>query len=106
MQLESKADKVTLTIKDATGKVVDVKELGEQAAGNTYFAWDGKDADGNKLADGNYTFTVDASYGGKKVVATAMQIGTVSAVVRSGTGFKLDLGTMGEFAFSDVQEII
>ena len=106
MQLESKADKVTLTIKDSTGKSVQVKELGEQAAGNSYFAWDGKDTAGNALADGTYTFTVDATYGGKAVTATAMQVGTVSAVVRSGTGFKLDLGTMGEFAFSDVQEII
>lgn len=106
MQLESKADKVTLTIKDSTGKAVQIKELGEQAAGNSYFAWDGKDTSGNALADGTYTFTVDATYAGKKVVATAMQVGTVSAVVRSGTGFRLDLGAMGEFAFSDVQEII
>lgn len=106
IQLESKADKVSLTIKDSTGKTVQVEELGEQAAGNSYFAWDGKDSSGNALADGGYTFTVDATYDGKKVTATAMQVGTVSAVVRSGTGFKLDLGSMGEFAFSDVQEII
>ena len=106
IQLESKADKVTLTIKDATGKAVQITELGEQAAGNAYFAWDGKDSAGKVLADGAYTFTVDATYAGKKVEATAMQVGTVSAVVRSGTGFKLDLGTMGEFAFTDVQEII
>lgn len=106
MQLESKADKVTLTITDSAGKVVQVKELGEQAAGNSYFAWDGKDSTGKALADGNYTFAVSASYAGKTVAATAMQVGTVSAVVKSGTGFKLDLGAMGEFAFSEVQEII
>ncbi|MDP3539386.1 MAG: flagellar hook assembly protein FlgD [Azonexus sp.] len=106
MQLQSNADKVTLTISDSTGKAVQVKELGEQAAGNSYFAWDGKDSSGKALADGNYTFAVSASSAGKPVTATAMQVGTVSAVVKSGTGFKLDLGSMGEFAFSDVQEII
>ena len=52
MQLESKADKVTLTIKDSTGKAVQVKEMGEQAAGNSYFAWDGKDSSGNTLTVG------------------------------------------------------
>lgn len=106
IQLESKADKVTLTIKDSAGKIVQTTELGEQAAGNSYFAWDGKDSSGKVLADGDYSFTVDATLAGKAVKAAAMQVGTVSAVVRSGTGFKLDLGKMGEFAFSDVQEII
>lgn len=106
VQLESKADKVSLTIKDSTGKVVQTTELGEQPAGNSFFAWDGKDAEGNTLADGAYTFAVEASYAGKTVTATAMQVGTVSAVVRSGTGFMLDLGEMGEFAFSDVQQIL
>jgi flagellar basal-body rod modification protein FlgD len=107
IQLESKADKVTLTIKDSAGKIVQTTELGEQAAGNSYFAWDGKDSSGTVLADGNYTFSVDAKTSdGKAVKVTAMQVGTVSAVVRSGTGFKLDLGSMGQFAFSDVQEVI
>lgn len=106
IQLESKADKVTLTIKDSAGKIIQTTELGEQAAGNSYFAWDGKDSSGKVLADGDYSFTVDATLAGKAVKATTMQVGTVSAVVRSGTSFKLDLGKMGEFAFSDVQEII
>ena len=104
--LDSAADAVTLTVKNAAGKVVQTESLGAREAGSFYFSWDGKDADGNALTDGNYNFTVDATANGKKVTATAMQIGTVSAVVRSGTSFKLDLGTMGEFAFSDVQEII
>lgn len=106
IQLATKADKVTLTISDASGNAVQTKELGEQAAGNSYFAWDGKDSLGKTLADGKYTFAVNASSAGKTVTATAMQVGTVSAVVRSGGSFKLDLGTMGEFAFSDVQEIL
>ena len=66
----------------------------------------GKDADGKQLADGNYTFSVEAQANGKKVDAKAMQIGTVNAVVRNGTGFMLDLGSMGEVSFSDVARII
>ncbi|HXE37059.1 MAG TPA: flagellar hook assembly protein FlgD [Azonexus sp.] len=104
--LDSKADKVTLTVKDASGKVVQTEELGAKDAGSFYFAWDGKDADGNVMKDGNYTFSVEASAAGKKVTSTAMQIGTVSAVVRSNNGFLLDLGALGDVALKDVQQIL
>lgn len=104
--LESAADAVTLTIKDASGKTVQTQSLGAKDAGSFYFAWDGKDASGNTLADGNYTFAVDATAGGNKVAATAMKIGTVSAVARSNGGFVLDLGALGDVAFKDVQQIL
>ena len=104
--LDGAADKVTLTIKDSTGKVVQTENLGEREAGSFYFGWDGKDADGKQLSDGKYTFAVEASANGKKVGATAMQIGTVSAVTRSSDGFLLDLGSFGDVAFKDVQQIL
>lgn len=104
--LESAADAVSLTIKNSAGKVVQTESLGAKEAGSFYFSWDGKDADGNTLAEGNYTFSVEATASGKKVAATAMQIGTVSAVVRSNSGFVLDLGTLGDVAFKDVQQIL
>jgi flagellar basal-body rod modification protein FlgD len=104
--LEGAADAVKLTVKNAAGKVVQTEDLGAKEAGSFYFAWDGKDADGNTLADGKYTFTVEATASGKKVAATAMQIGTVSAVVRSNGGFVLDLGALGDVALKDVQQIL
>lgn len=104
--LAAAADKVTLTIKDASGKIVQSKELGAQEAGIMYFSWDGKDEAGNALNEGKYTFSIDATAAGKKVDATAMKIGTVSAVTRSKDGFILDLGTLGDVAFKDVQQIL
>lgn len=104
--LESAADSVTLTIKNAAGKTVQTQSLGAKEAGTFYFAWDGKDADGNQLADGAYTFSVEAKSGSNTVTATAMKIGTVSAVARSGSGFVLDLGAQGDVAFKDVQQIL
>jgi len=104
--LDSAADTVTLSIKDSSGKVVQTENLGAKAAGNFYFSWDGKDASGNVLADGDYTFTVDATAGGSKVTATAMKIGTVSAVSRTSSGFVLDMGSQGNVAFKDVQQIL
>lgn len=106
VSLSSAADQVTLTIKDANGKVVQTQDLGEHAAGSFYFAWDGKDGDGNELAEGDYSFTISATANGNEVEAQAMQIGTVNAVTRNGTGFLLDLGSMGEISFSDVQKIL
>ena len=104
--LEAKADAVTLTVKDAAGKVVLTQSLGAKDAGSFYFSWDGKDTNGKQLADGNYSFSVDATVGDKKVTATAMKIGTVSAVARSNGGFVLDLGAQGDVAFKDVQQIL
>ncbi len=104
--LESAADSVTLTVKNAAGKTVQTQSLGAKEAGSFYFAWDGKDADGNQLADGSYTFSVEAKSGSSTVTATAMKIGTVSAVARSGSGFVLDLGAQGDVAFKDVQQIL
>ena len=104
--LEAAADKVTLTIKDSTGKIVQTEELGARTAGNFYFGWDGKDASGATLKDGKYTFAIDASMAGTKITSSAMQVGTVSAVVRTKTGFVLDLGALGDVAFKDVQQIL
>jgi len=104
--LAGAADAVTLTVKDSSGKVVQTQSLGAKSAGNFYFAWDGKDANGNVMKDGNYTFSVDAMAGVAKVDVSPMQVGTVSAVVRGKSGFQLDLGSLGEFSFTDVQEIL
>lgn len=104
--LDSAADAVTLTIKDSAGKIVQTESLGAREAGSFYFAWDGKDASGTALTDGKYTFSVDATAAGKKVTSSAMQIGTVSAVVRDKNGFLLDLGAFGDVAFKDVQQIL
>lgn len=106
VSLAADADQVVVKIKDAAGKVVQTQQLEDQPAGVFYFGWDGKDADGNQLADGKYTYTVSAVANGKDVEATAMQIGTVSAVTRSGSGFLLDLGELGSTAFDDVQRIL
>lgn len=107
INLEGKADKVTVTIKDSSGKTVQTQELGEQAAGQFFFAWDGKDAEGNVLTDGMYTFSVKAAtLTGTEVKATTSQIGTVSAVTRTSSGFVLDMGDLGDVAFQDVQKIL
>lgn len=103
--LGANADKVTVSILNSAGKVVQTEELGAKSAGSFGFVWDGKDADGNDVPAGSYTFKVEASKGGSKVDATAMQVGTVSALVRGTNGFNLDLGAVGIVSLDQVQQI-
>jgi flagellar basal-body rod modification protein FlgD len=106
ISLDSAADKVTLTIKDSAGKVVQTQDLGKQSAGMVAFSWDGKNASGTQLADGNYTFSVEASKAGTSVTATPIQVGTVSAVVKSGSSFVLELTTGETVAFNNVLQFM
>ena len=106
VNLSENADQLKIQIIDSTGKVVQTQDLGAQKAGVINCAWDGKDDTGAKLADGTYKISVQALRGGEKVTADALQVGTVSALVRSGGGFLLDLGALGRVGFDTVQQIL
>lgn len=106
VNLSSAADQVTVSILDSTGKVVQTQTLGANEAGNVLFSWDGATSSGEKASDGSYTFTVSASNGASNVTAATLQLGTVSALTRTTSGsFQLDLGSLGMYNFSDVQQI-
>ena len=106
VNLASAADAVTVKIYDQAGALVQTESLGKADAGNLLFSWDGKTAAGGNAASGAYTFNVAASKGSTSVDAEALQIGTVSALTRSTAGnFVLDLGSLGQYKFSDVQQV-
>lgn len=52
---------VTYTIQDAKGNTVYSGNLGSQSAGSYSVPWNGKDSNGNTVADGAYTCTVTAT---------------------------------------------
>lgn len=104
--LASGADKVTITIKDSAGKVVQTQELGKQAAGTVAFQWDGKNSRGVQMVDGNYSFSVEAFSGSNKVGTTPIQVGTVSAVVKNGSSFVLELSSGDTVGFGDVLQFM
>jgi len=104
--LASAADSVTVTIKDSTGKVVNTEDLGKQSAGTIAFNWDGKNASGTQLADGNYSFAITATNKGSTVDVTPLQVGTVSAVIKSGSSYVLELNSGDTVAFNDVLQFM
>jgi flagellar basal-body rod modification protein FlgD len=62
---------VTVTITDANGATVNTMNVGSQAAGSYSVPWTGTDSRGNKVADGAYTCTVQAT--GADGTSTAVQ---------------------------------
>lgn len=105
VKLDGDADKVSIVISDANGVKVAQEDLGEQEAGVINFVWDGNGADGNRLANGSYQFAVQATQGGNKVTTTALEVGTVSALVRGQNGFQLEIPGTGLVDFGAVEQI-
>lgn len=103
--LAGDVDQAIVTITNSQGVKVNQLSLGELKSGVNDFYWDGKDADGKALAQGNYSFSVAATQGGKSVSATSLQLGMVSALVRSSNGFQLELLGGSQLDFSAVQQV-
>ncbi|MDR2507483.1 MAG: flagellar hook assembly protein FlgD [Candidatus Accumulibacter sp.] len=107
VNLPEAADNVVIHVFDGNGAEVQRESLGARDAGSFNFGWDGTLGDGTKLPDGQYTFSVEATRGGRAVTgATPLQLGMVSALIRSGNSFLLDLGPLGTVDFRNVQQVI
>ncbi|BEV15189.1 flagellar hook assembly protein FlgD [Herbaspirillum sp. DW155] len=106
VNLSGTASSVVVTIKDSSGAVVHTTDLGTQAAGVVPVIWDGSNDAGGKVADGNYTFTVNASNNGTAVTSTALSFGTVSSVSTASDGVKLNVTNVGTIKPTDVVQIL
>ena len=92
--LGSDAGATTLTVTNSSGKIVYAAQ-GETAAGTHGFAWDGKDNNGNQLADGAYTLSVaSTAKDGSTVTTSVASKGTVTGIDMSGGTPQLVIGTM------------
>jgi flagellar basal-body rod modification protein FlgD len=78
--LPSQSAATVLSIKNSLGKVV-YATSGSTSAGTQTFTWNGQDANGNQLPDGDYTLGVTAADAkGTPITATVGSIGTVTAI--------------------------
>lgn len=102
-QLDGTASSVTLSIQDANGKTVRTIQAAdtELKAGNHFITWDGKDQEGNLLANGKYTLVLQASAAGEGASIAAAPL--VRSVV---TGIDLSSGIIttraGEVLFKNI----
>ncbi len=92
--LATAASSATLSVTDATGRVV-YSGAADPTAGTHSFSWDGKDSSGNQLPDGTYKFTVSANAAdGSAVQTNVATAGVVSEIDLSGTTPQLVIGPM------------
>jgi flagellar basal-body rod modification protein FlgD len=59
-QLDGAADQVTAVIRDQSGKIVRVVDVGKQGAGSHSFDFDGRSDSGSVVADGTYRVEITA----------------------------------------------
>lgn len=98
---------VYVNVYDSAGKAVSRVNLGQQAAGNVSFMWDGKDSSGNVLPPGTYKFEAQATYAdGTKGLYTLLPANVDSVVLgQNGGEMKLNLAGIGSVPLSQVQII-
>jgi flagellar basal-body rod modification protein FlgD len=87
---------VTVDVTDANGTVVRQISVEAEAAGEVAFAWDGKDANGNRLEPGSYGIKANhtATNGDSKTLSTYVQAPVESVTVGS-DGLFLNLKGLG-----------
>lgn len=105
LNLSASAQHVTITIKDASGNVVRTLSQDGMNAGAQKVVWDGKDAQGTALPDGNYTVEATATdASGKAVTVVTTSYLKVDAVsFKDGVVYLVAGGKT--FSLSDVTEI-
>src|SRR5690606_25883347 len=98
---------VYVNVYDSAGASVGRVNLGQQAAGNVSFMWDGKDASGKVLPPGTYKFEAQASYAdGTKGLYTLLPANVDSVTLgQNGGEMLLNLAGLGSVPLSQVQVI-
>ncbi|MBI3147740.1 MAG: flagellar hook assembly protein FlgD [Betaproteobacteria bacterium] len=106
VELAQPADRVTITIKDSSGRVVRTLELGAQEDGVLPVTWDGLTDSGATAAPGNYTFSVSATRGSEDVSATALAYGKVEGLTYSANGLIAIIAGLGRVSLDELREIL
>ncbi len=102
VDLDGKADKITVQILNPAGKVIDTLELGAQPAGMAGFSWDASKYTGT----GSPSFKVTATLKGVAVANTALAHDTVVAVGAKNGAMSVELSGRDAVAYGDIKAIL
>ncbi|SEO50683.1 flagellar hook assembly protein FlgD [Nitrosovibrio sp. Nv6] len=105
LELPHAADQVKVTIHDASGRAMQVMDLGAKPAGSLALTWDGMTTDGAAATDGVYSVSVSALRGDQKIDAKTLAFGSVQGVSQGSQGVQLNVGTLGPVGLTDVKQI-
>ncbi len=108
IDLPQTVDRLVVSIKDSSGIVVHNRDLGPQPQGVVAFQWDGVTDNGASAAAGNYSFSVNAQLGDKRVDAGTLAYGRVNGVAPGARnqGPSLDVGGLGFIGLSAIKQIL
>ncbi len=80
-ELSGNATSVKISIYDGSGDLVRSDEIGPQGTGDHSYVWDGKDASGNQMPEGPYTYEIKAQDASDEPVHVSTSTsGTIKAV--------------------------
>lgn len=98
---------IAVAVRDESGAVVRQLNIGGHSAGLARFEWDGRDATGQRLPSGRYTFTAGADIGGQIQAVPTLVRARVDSVSLSpqGAGLSLNLSGLDAQPLSQVREI-
>ncbi len=107
VELAEPVDSMKINVLDASGKVVDTISVGSHDSGVDVLHWDGKNAAGETMPDGQYKFAIEATRDGKDVPSiTSLAFGNVGSVSTSTQGVKLNVSGLGDVNMADVRQIL
>jgi len=105
VEFTSAAPGASVQILAADGSVLRTVPLGANAAGVRSFDWDGRDNQGNAVADGSYQFRV-VSAGAALTGANPLVAAHVDAISPNNGQPLLDLGALGSVPLADVRSYL
>jgi flagellar basal-body rod modification protein FlgD len=108
LDIPANATGVTLYIQDASGSLVHTQALGPALQGDLKIQWDGMNAEGQALPEGQYRISAEAIMGGQNSaisVYTHNQVDSVT-VDGSGTGILLNLDGGAQVGMSGVKSFL
>lgn len=105
--LPDDAQTCLVNVLDTSGQIVRTVDLGETAAGEKEFSWDGKDYNGTVMTDGQYQVAVTATDAdGNVLKVTSTMTGTVSGITQQNGKYYLDIGDSRYVAFTDITNVV
>ena len=105
VELGADATAVSVTISDASGRVLHSAALGAHAAGTVGYDWDGKDLDGADAGTGPFTVAVNARDGSRSVAATNLVWAPVESVSTASGAAVLTVPGIGQVPVTAVRQI-